>query len=180
MQAVPHLFRGTSVQLRLTGVSEPVKERMTLREVRATAERRTAATSSRIEALAAALTSAAARTGGACAVCGRTTDLVTAFVIPVAYVAAWLVHNDLDAHYRRLPTRRARLCGDHQGHFGALFVDVSDPRWDVERLERRAEVLGGVLQGGLLVFGGSKALTVVAEFHEAVTALKASMNDVDP
>ena len=153
---------------------------MTLCEVRAAAERRTADTTEQIEALAAALTSAAARTGGACAVCGQTTGLTTAFVIPVTYVAACLVQNDLDALYRRLPTRRARLCGDHRDHFGALFVDVGDPRWDVERLEQRAEVLGGVLQGGLLVFGGSKALIVVAEFHEAVTALKASMNDVDP
>lgn len=145
---------------------------MTLREIRAEAERCAAATSSRIEALAAALTSAAAGTGGACAVCGRTTDLTAAFVIPVTYVAASLVQNDLDAFYRRLPTRRARLCGDHRDHFGALFVDVGDPRWDVERLERRAEVLGGVLRGELLIFGGIKALAIAEEFRAAVVALK--------
>lgn len=145
---------------------------MTIREVRAAAERRTAATSCRVEALAAALMLAAAGTGGACAVCGRTTDLTTAFVIPVTYVAACLVQHDLDTLYRCLPTRRARLCSGHRGHFGALFVDVGDPRWDVKRLERRVEVLGGVLQGGLLVFGGPKALTMAEEFHAAVAALK--------
>ena len=167
------------MQLQLTGVSEHVKERMLLREIRAAAECRTAATSSRIETLAAALTSAAAGTGGACAVCGRTTDLTTAFVIPVTYVAACLVHNELDACYRRLPTRRAHLCDDHDDHFGALFVDVGDSRWDVGRLERRAEVLGGVLRGGLLVFGGTKALTVAEEFHAAVAALRASVMNID-
>ena len=145
---------------------------MTLREVRAKAERRAAATSSRTKALVSALTSAAATTGGACAVCDRATDLTMGFVIPVTYVAARLVQGDLDDFYRRLPTRRARLCGDHRDHFGALFVDVGDPRWDVERLERRAEVLGGVLQGGLLVFGGAKALMIAEEFHAAVVALK--------
>ena len=102
---------------------------MTLREVRAEAERRAAATSSRTEALVAALTHAAATTGGACAVCGRLSGLTTAFVIPVTYVAACLVQGDLDALYRRLPTRRTRLCGYHRDRFGALFVDVSDPRW---------------------------------------------------
>lgn len=154
---------------------------MTHREVRAAAERRPTATAERIEALAAALTLAvASNPNGRCAVCGRIPGLTTVFVIPVTYIATCLVQDDLDAFYRRLPTRRARLCGDHRDHFGALFVDVSDPRWDVERLERRAEVLGGVVRGGLLVFGGSKAVIVVEEFHEAVTALKASMNDVDP
>ena len=101
---------------------------MTIREVGAGVERRTAATSSRIDALASALTLAAAGTGGACAVCGRTAGLTTVFVIPVTYVAACLVHDDLDVLYRRLPTRRARLCGDHHDHFGALFVDVADPK----------------------------------------------------
>lgn len=153
---------------------------MLLCKVRAEAERCTAATSSRTGALAAALTLAAASTGGACAVCGRTTQLTTVFVIPVTYVVSCLVQNDLDAFYRRLPTRRARLCGDHRDHFGALFVDVGDPRRDLERLERRAEVLGGVLQGGLLVFGGSKALTLVGEFHEAISALRASVKNINP
>ncbi len=153
---------------------------MTIREVRAAAERRDAATSRRAKILVRALTLAAARNGGACAVCGLTTDLTTAFVIPVTYVAACLVHDDLDDLYRRLPTRRARLCGDHRDHFGALFVDVTDSRWDVGRLERRAEVLGGVLRGGLLVFGGAKALTLVNEFHEAVSTLRASVKNIDP
>ena len=148
---------------------------MTLREVRAVAERRATATSSRIEALVVALTLAANSSGGKCAVCGQATDLTTAFVIPVTYVAACLMQNTLDAFYRRLPTRRARLCHNHRDHFGALFVDVTDPRWDVERLERRAEVLGGVLQGGLLVFGGPKALTIVEEFHAGVAALERRM-----
>lgn len=89
-------------------------------------------------------------------------------------------HNDLDALYRRLPTRRVRLCGDHRDPFGALFVDIGDPCWDAERLERWAEVLGGVLRGGLLVFGGAKALLITDEFHEAVTALRASVKNVDP
>ncbi len=145
---------------------------MSLREVKAEAERRAAATSRRTEALAAALTSAAARTGGSCAVCGRTTCLTTVFVIPVTYIAASLVENDVDALYRRLPTRRAQLCVNHRDHFGALFVDVADPRWDLGRLERRAEVLGGVLRGELLIFGGTKALAIAEEFRAAVAALK--------
>ena len=153
---------------------------MLLREIRAAAERRPAATSSRTGALAAALTHAAASPGGACAVCGRTSGLTMVFVLPITYIAFCLVRERLEDAYPLLPLRRAPMCDTHRDHFGALFVDVGDLRWDIGRLERRAEVLGGVLRGGLLVFGGAKALMVVDEFHEAVATLKASAKNIDP
>ncbi len=153
---------------------------MTLHEIRAEAER-SPATVERVEALVGALTKAAAsRPGGVCAVCGRTTDLSMVFVLPVTYLAAYLVRNQLADAFPLLPLRRAPMCDTHRDHFGALFVDVTDSRWDVGRLERRAEVLGGVLRGGLLVFGGAKALTLVNEFHEAVSTLRASVKNIDP
>lgn len=112
--------------------------------------------------------------------CGQATGLITAFVIPVMYIASCLVLHDLNASYRRLPTRRASMCDMRRDHFGALFVNVTDPRWDVERLERRAEVLGDVQQGVLLVFGGPKADIIAEEFQAAVATLRANMKDVDP
>lgn len=146
--------------------------------MRAEAERRSLATVERIDALVKALTPAA-DAGGGCAICGRATRLTTVPVLPATYVAACLVLNDLDSLYRRLLLRHAPLCSDHHDHFTALFVDVSDPRWDVERLERRAEVLKGVLVNGLLVFGGTKALTVVEEFHASVVDLRSVKDSLE-
>lgn len=69
---------------------------MTICAVRTEAERRSAATVKRTEVLVDALTCAAPSASGACAVCGRTTELTTVFVIPVTYIAACLVQHDLD------------------------------------------------------------------------------------
>lgn len=151
---------------------------MTIRAVRAEAERRSLATVERVGALVKALTPAA-NAGGGCAICGRATRLTTVPVLPVTYIAACLVLNDLDSLYRRLPFRHAPLCSDHHDHFIALFVDASDARWDVERLERRAEVLKGVLVDGLLVFGGIKALTIVEEFHTSVVDLRSLKDSLE-
>lgn len=151
---------------------------MTIRAVRAEAERRSVATVERVDGLAKALTPAANAVGG-CAICGRATRLTTVPVLPATYIAAYLVLNDLDSLYRRLPFRHAPLCSDHHDHFTALFVDASDPRWDVERLERRAEVLKGVLVDGLLVFGGVKALTIVEEFHTSVADLRSVKDSLE-
>lgn len=146
---------------------------MTIRAVRAEAERRSADTSGRIETLAEVLTSAAAnKHPRRCTVCGGATGLEPAFVVPVGYVASRLVLNGLEAAYGRLPLRRGFLCDRHRDHFRALLVEVADPCWDLERLEARAAVLGGVLAGGLLVFGGAKALALADEFHAALAALK--------
>lgn len=149
---------------------------MTIREIRADAERRPADTSERIAALVHELTLAAARKRPErCAVCGAATGLEPTFVLPVTYVARRLVLSGLEASYGLLPLRTGFLCERHRDHFRALFVDVADPKWDVERLERRAEVLGGVVRGGLLVFGGVKALTIAEEFCAAVTTLEKSV-----
>lgn len=146
---------------------------MTIRELRAAAERRTADTSERTAALVHVLTRAAARKRPErCAVCGAATGLEPAFVLPVTYVASRLVLGGLEASYGLLPLRTGFLCETHRDHFGALFVDVADPRWNVGRLERRAGVLGGVVRGGLLVFGGAKALSIVDEFHAAMGTLR--------
>lgn len=107
--------------------------------------------------------------------CGAATGLEPAFVLPVTYVARRLVLSGLEASYGLLPLRTGFLCERHRDHFQALFVDVADPRWDVGRLEQRAEVLGGVVRGGLLVFGGVKALTIAEEFYAAVTTLEKSV-----
>lgn len=94
------------------------------------------------------------------------------FVIPVAYIASCLASNSLAALLADLPLRTAFLCQEHSDTFDALLLDPADLRWDVERLERRAEVLGGVMSGSLLIFGGKKVLRVVQEFHAAIVALK--------
>ena len=41
--------------------------------------------------------------------------------------------------------------------------------------ERRMEVLSGVLRGELLIFGGTKALTIAEDFHAAVMASEKSV-----
>lgn len=146
---------------------------MTLRDVRAEAEHRPSGISNRIEALAEALRLAApSQTRRRCAVCGRATRLAAVFALPVTYIATCLVVNDVEASYRLLPLRYASLCKAHHDHFSALFAYVGDPHWDVERLERRAQVLGGVMRAKLLVFGGTRALDIVDEFHASVVALK--------
>lgn len=146
---------------------------MTLRDVRAEAEHRPLSISNRIEALAQALMLAASsQTRRRCAVCGRATRLAAVFALPVTYIATCLVVNDLEASYQLLPLRCASLCQAHHDHFSALFAYVGDPHWDVARLERRALALGGVMCGELLVFGGTKALTIADEFHASVVALK--------
>lgn len=151
---------------------------MTLREVRAEAEHLPSGISSRIEALAEALMLAASsETRRRCAVCGRATRLAAVFAIPVTYIATCLVVSDLEASYELLPLRHATLCKAHHDHFSALFAYVGDPHWDVERLERRAQVLGGVMRGKLLVFGGTRALNIVEEFHASVVALKRGLRD---
>lgn len=146
---------------------------MTLRDVRAEAERRPLGISNRIEVLAETLRRAASsQTRGRCAVCNRATQLAAEFVIPITYIATCLVLNDLEMTYQGLPLRYAPLCNAHLDHFSALFVYAGDPHWDVERLERRAQALGGVLRGRLLAFGGAKSLTIVEEFNASVVALK--------
>ncbi len=146
---------------------------MTLHEVRDEAEHRPSVVSNRIEVLAEALRLAASRQPRRrCAVCGRATRLAAVFALPVTYISTCLVVNDLEASYRLLPLRHASLCKAHRDHFSALFAYVGDPHWDVARLERRAQVLGGVMHDKLLVFGGTKALKIVEEFHASVVALK--------
>ena len=153
---------------------------MTIREVRAEAENRSSTTVARVEALTTTLTRFVPVQDARCAMCARTAELALMFVLPVTYIASCLVQEQLEDAYLRLPLRCAPLCDTHRAHFTALFVDVGDVRWDLTRLERRAEVLGGVLRGDLLIFGGPKALLLVAEFHEAVAALKVSVKHTDP
>ena len=145
---------------------------MTIREVLDKAP--SSAVQQRIDRLVVVLlVRAAARVKRHCSVCGLASVTNEArFVIPATYIATCLVTNNLSDHLDRLPLRTAFLCHGHKDSFDALFVDPTDPRWDVVRLERRAEVLGGVMVGRLLVFGGLKAQKVVQDFQAAIVALK--------
>ena len=149
---------------------------MTLREVRDKATSRSSAHKRRVSCLVVVLLSAAElKNDRRCAVCGLLSTANTAhFAIPVNYIATCIVLNNLDEHVADLPLRTAFLCSKHETHFDALFVDVAELRWNLDGLERRAEVLQGVMVGSLLVFGGSKAVKVVQEFQAAVVALKES------
>ena len=145
---------------------------MTIREVRPKA-RPLAAKQQLDRLIVVLLERAAAKEDQCCAVCGLTSLTNEArFVIPLTYIATCLVTNSLSDHLDDLPLKTAFLCHEHRDSFDALFVDPTDARWDVERLERRAEVLGGVMVGRLLVFGGHKAQKVVQEFQAAIVALK--------
>jgi hypothetical protein len=111
-----------------------------------------------------------------CTVCGADAKVTRPHsVIPSSYIASCLVLNDMDAHFASLSLRCVWLCVAHRLQFSSLFIDVVDCTLDLERLERRAEVLGAVRCGQLVVFGGAKALKVVEEFHAEVVALKASV-----
>ena len=99
---------------------------------------------------------------------------ISFLVIPSSFVATCLVLNDMDNDIASLPLRCASLCPEHHTHFDSLFVDVGNSSLDLERLERRAQVLGAVTRGQLVVFGGAKALRVVEEFYADIASVKAA------
>lgn len=63
-------------------------------------------------------------------------------------------------------------------HFQSLFVDAGDSNLDIDRLERRAKTLQAVEYGQLVVFGGLKAIAVLADFQADLESLKAEIDQL--
>lgn len=151
---------------------------MSVREARRQAEQCSREVTRRIAKVVHDLSAAAtSKDKGPCIVCGARSERTRfSFAIPVSFIATCLVLNDLDDHFAKLPLRTAWLCTEHGTYFQSLFVDAGDRTLDIDRLERRARALQAVEYGQLVVFGGLKAIEVLADFQADLERLK---EDID-
>jgi hypothetical protein len=149
---------------------------VTIQEARREADGRATSFKRRITRVSQALSSAVARKEKqSCTICAAQPEITEPhLVIPSGFIATYLVANDMDNDVASLSLRCAWLCAEHRTHFDSLFVDVAANDLDLERLGRRATVLGAVTCGQLIVFGGAKALRVVEEFYADVALVKAA------
>lgn len=149
---------------------------MTIQEARREADGRATSVKRRITQVSQALSGALSRKEKRpCTICGAQPEVTEPrLAIPSGFIATYLVANDMDNDVASLSPRCAWLCAEHRAHFDHLFVDVADSDLDLERLGRRAKVLGAVTCGQLVVFGGTKALRVVEEFYADVASVKAA------
>ena len=126
---------------------------MTIQEAKREVDGRAGSVKRRITQVSQALSGAVSRKEKRpCTICGAKPEVTEPhLVIPGSFIATCLVLNDMDNDVASLSLRCAWLCAEHRTHFDHLFVDIADDL-DLERLERRAKVLGAVtdlpLEGG--------------------------------